>query len=125
MGSFSLSNQKSTIRPDNKTTNSAGNHHLFGVIGFSRSGNPKFRVGSSSNFFCVFAHSSWGFCCKRNQLCMSPSPYWGYQGFPGLDSGKLGNFELGRVSDFSGFLKTLVGVLAARENTRENENKQS
>jgi len=45
----------------------------------------------------------------------------GYQGVPGLDSGKLGNFELGRVSDFSGVLNTLVGVLAARE----NENKQS
>ena len=52
---------------------------------------------------------------------MSPLPYWGYQGFPGMDSGKLGNFGLGRVSDISGFLNTLVGVLAARE----NENKQS
>ena len=51
--------------------------------------------------------------------------YWGYQGFPGLDSGKLGSFGLGRVSDFSGFLNTLVGVLAKRENMRENDNKQS
>jgi hypothetical protein len=56
---------------------------------------------------------------------MSPLPYWNYQDFPGLDSGKLGNLGLGRVSDFSGFLNTLVEVLAARENTRENENKQS
>ena len=55
---------------------------------------------------------------------MSPSPYWGYQGCPGLDSGKTWNFGLGRVSDFSGFLNTLVGVVAVGENARENVYKQ-
>ena len=125
MGSFSLSNQKSTIRPDNKTTNPAGNHHLFGFIGFP--GLETRNFGSDQVLiFWVFLHTLVGaFVARETNSECHHRLIGGYQGFPALDSGKLGNFGLGRVSDFPGFLKTLVGVLAARENTRENENKQS
>ena len=74
----------------------------------------------------MFLHTLVGafFARETNSACQH-CLIGGYQGFPGLDSGKLGNFGLGGVSDFSGFLNTLVRVLAARENMLENENKKS
>ena len=72
--------------------------------------------------FWGFLHTLLGaFAARETNSACHHRLIGGYQGFPGMDSGKLGNFGLGRVSDFSGFLNTLVGVLAARE----NENKQS
>ena len=85
----------------------------MGLSGFSSLETQNF--GSGSNFL-VFLHTLVGafFARETNSACQH-CLIGGYQGFPGLDSGKLGNFGLGRVSDFSGFLNTLVGVLAARE----------
>ena len=68
----------------------------------------------------MFLHTLVGAFVTRetNSACHHQWGYQGYPGYPGLDSGKLGNFGLGRVSDFSGFLNTLAGVLDARENEK-------